>query len=68
MLCIDNMPDPFAESAALLEDLVQKVMKESDPVKYDQLAAEIRRALDARECLKAVLQTEWHDPDDDLLL
>ena len=43
------MPDAFDDSTAQLEELVRKVMKERDPVKYHQLAAEIRRVLEERE-------------------
>lgn len=42
------MPDAYANSTALLEQLLRRVMKETDPVKYDRLAAEIRQVLE--EC------------------
>ena len=49
------MPDAFANSTALLEQLVRQVMKETDPVKYDRLAAEIRQVLEEREHLRKTL-------------
>lgn len=52
------MPDALDESTVLLQKLLKQVMKESDPVKYDQLAAEILHVLEERECLKTVLATK----------
>jgi hypothetical protein len=49
------MLDTISESTLLLQRLVQQVMKEQDPLKYDQLAADIRHVLDVREHLKAVV-------------
>ena len=46
-----TMPDKFAESTRRLEQLVHRVMKETDPVLYDQLAKEIWRVLAERESL-----------------
>jgi hypothetical protein len=45
------MSDNLADSAARLERLVARIMKETDPVKYDELGAEIWRALSERERL-----------------
>ena len=39
------MSDPLADSSARLERLLDQVMTETDPVKYDELCAEIWRAL-----------------------
>lgn len=47
------MPDKFAESTRRLKQLVDQVMKETDPVLYDQLAEEIWRVLAERESLAA---------------
>jgi len=49
------MPVPFANSTARPEELVRQVMKEPDSVKYDVIAAEIRRVLDEREHLRSAL-------------
>lgn len=49
------MLDPLANTTALLEQLVRQVMKETDPVKYDIMTAEIRRVLDEREHLRSAL-------------
>lgn len=47
------MPQPFEDSTALLQRLVAEVVKEkTDPVKYDELCAEIWRVLDERERLR----------------
>jgi hypothetical protein len=43
------MPDKFAESTARLERLVNEVMKEQDPSRYDQLCEEIWLVLAERE-------------------
>ena len=43
------MPDKFAECNARLEQLVHEIMKETNPVRYDQLAEEIWRVLEQRE-------------------
>jgi len=45
------MSDNLADSTARLEQLVKRIMKETDPVKYDQLGAEIWRILRQRERL-----------------
>ena len=49
------MPDAFAESTARLESLLRQAMKETDPVKCDELAAEIWRVLHERDLLKSAL-------------
>lgn len=46
------MLDAFADSTALLERLVRQVTKETNPVQYDKLAAEIRHVLEERELLR----------------
>jgi hypothetical protein len=40
------MRDELSDSTALLEKLVRQVMHESDPVKYNQFAAELWRVLE----------------------
>jgi len=42
------MFDDVANSTAQLERLVKLIMSESDPVKFDELGAEIWRVLDER--------------------
>lgn len=39
------MSEPLADSSSRLELLLEQIMKETDPVKYDQLGAEIWRVL-----------------------
>lgn len=43
------MSDPLENSTARLQQLVDQIMKERDPCKYDELCAEIWRVLDERE-------------------
>lgn len=43
------MSEPLADSSARLELLLEQIMKETDPVKYDQLGAEIWRVLRERD-------------------
>jgi len=45
------MRDPVADSNARLGQLVRRIMKETDPAKYDELGEEIWRALSERERL-----------------
>ena len=45
------MSDNLADSTARLERLVERIMKETDPVKYDDIGTEIWRALSERERL-----------------
>ena len=52
------MPDAYANSTALLEQLLRQVMKETDPVKYDRLAAEIRQVLEEREHLRTAIDLQ----------
>lgn len=40
---------PLVDSTARLAELLDRIKTETDPARYDQLATEIRRALDARE-------------------
>jgi hypothetical protein len=53
------MPDTFADSTAELERLVRRILTETDPTRYEELAAEIWRVLDERERQKSALS----DPD-----
>ena len=43
------MSDPIENSNTRLEQLVEQIMKEKDPAKYDELGAEIWRVLKERE-------------------
>jgi hypothetical protein len=43
------MSDPLADSNARLKRLLELTLKETDPVKYDDLGAEIWRVLSERE-------------------
>ncbi len=43
------MSDRLADLNARLEQLLKQTVKETDPAKYDELSAEIRRVLDERE-------------------
>jgi hypothetical protein len=45
------MSDNLDDSTAHLKQLVERIMKETDPVKYDEIACEIWRALSERERL-----------------
>jgi hypothetical protein len=45
------MSDNLANSTARLERLVTKIMKEEDPVRYDELCSELWLVLDEREHL-----------------
>ena len=45
------MSDNLADSNAKLGRLVEQIMKETDPVKYDEIGCEIWRALSERERL-----------------
>jgi hypothetical protein len=46
------MLDSLADSSARLERLLELATKEKDPIKNDELAAEIRCVLDERELLR----------------
>jgi hypothetical protein len=46
------MLDPFADSSARLEWLLELATREQDPMKYDEIAADIRRVLDERQLLR----------------
>ena len=39
------MSDPLADTTLRLQQLVEEVMKSTDPAKYDELCAEIWRVL-----------------------
>ena len=55
------MSDPLADSSARLAGLLELATKERDPMKVDELAAEIRRVLDEREFLRS---KGWgHEPN-----
>jgi hypothetical protein len=43
------MSDPLADSNARLKRLLEKIMKETDPLKYDDLGTEIWHVLGERE-------------------
>jgi hypothetical protein len=45
------MPDNFDDADARLKLLVERIMKETDPMKYDEIGCEIWRALSERERL-----------------
>src|ERR1035437_8058938 len=45
------MSDPLADSSTRLGQLLQQIMKETGPAKYDELCAEIWRVLSERERL-----------------
>jgi hypothetical protein len=45
------MSDNLDDSTARLKRLVERIMEETDPAKYDELATEIWRALRERERL-----------------
>jgi hypothetical protein len=62
------MPDALAASALILQRLVKQVMKERDPVKYDQLAAEIRRVLEEREHSREALERSEGPPGNELVV
>lgn len=48
------MPDALADSTDQLERLLKQIMSETDPIKYDELGAQIWRDLDQRDQLKSV--------------
>jgi hypothetical protein len=48
-----HMPDAFADSTARLERLLEQIMRETDPIKYDDLGAEIWRVLHERAASRA---------------
>jgi hypothetical protein len=45
------MSDNLDDSTARLTQLVERIMKETDPMKYDEIGSEIWRALSERERL-----------------
>jgi hypothetical protein len=45
------MSDNLDDSTARLKQLVERIMKETDPVQYDEIGCEIWRALSERERL-----------------
>jgi len=49
------MPDKFAGTTAKLEQLVAQIVKEKDPDKCDELAAEIWSVLRERDFLRNAL-------------
>jgi hypothetical protein len=50
------MLPPYAESRARLERLLDLAMKEMDPMKRDEITAEIRLVLDERERARSGLR------------
>jgi hypothetical protein len=48
------MTDNIENSNARLEKLLKQIMKEKDPVKYDELCSELWLVLDERESFTAV--------------
>ncbi len=48
------MPDAFADSTARLEQLLQQVKTETDPVKVDEIGAEIWSVLRERDRLRGL--------------
>jgi hypothetical protein len=53
----------FADSTARLERLLEQIMRETDPIKYDELGAEIWRVLHERDRLKSVLAIQERGKD-----
>ena len=47
------MSEPRPDSITLLERLVRQIMKEEDPVQFDELGAKIWQVIEARECGRA---------------
>ncbi len=48
------MSDNIENSNSRLEKLVRRIMKENDPVEFDELCSELRLVLDVRETLTSV--------------
>jgi hypothetical protein len=48
------MSDNIRNSNARLETLLKRIMKEKDPVKYDELCSELWLVLDEREIVSVV--------------
>lgn len=48
------MSDNLGNSNARLEKLVTQIMKETDPLKYDELCSDLWLVLDERESLTGV--------------
>lgn len=48
------MSDNIADANARLEKLLKRIMREKDPVKYDELCSELWLVLDERESLTGV--------------
>ncbi len=48
------MSDNLGNSNARLETLVRQIMKERDPLKYDELCLELWLVLDERESLTSI--------------
>jgi hypothetical protein len=48
------MSDNIRNSNARLETLLKRIMKEKDPVKYDELCSELWLVLDEREIFTVV--------------
>lgn len=50
--------DALADSTARLERLLERIMRETDPLKYAELGAQIWRVFDERDLLKSVLSLQ----------
>ena len=54
----------LTETTLRLQQLVGQIMKETDPIRYDELGAEIWRVLDEREHLREqeshAVEQRWH--------
>jgi len=48
------MSDNIENSNSRLEKLVRRIMKEKDPVEFDELCSQLRLVLDERETLTSV--------------
>jgi len=56
-----HMLDPFADTTARLERLVEQAMKETDPDKSDELCSEIWRVLRERDEVRKALRVAGRD-------
>jgi hypothetical protein len=53
------MSDNSGDSNARLEKLLKRIMKEKDPLKYDELCSELWLVLDERESFSGVENQNW---------
>jgi hypothetical protein len=49
------MSETRLDSITVLERLVRQIMKEEDPLKFDELGAKIWQVIEERECVCATL-------------